>query len=89
MPLVLVGNIILPGMMVDSDVQDYCKKSNFQTPTFHIFSDRRGIFPSFSYFLFSFSCFVSVFFLWFPYITGPNRSLPPLQFSNISYCVSA
>lgn len=23
-------------------LEDYCKKSNFQTPTFHIFSDRRG-----------------------------------------------
>ena len=80
------------GMMVDSDVQDYCKKSNFQTPTFHIFSDRRGIFRSLSYFLFSFSLFS---FYLLPVIPLHNRSepvIPPPPFSNFEHfllCVSA
>lgn len=78
------------GMMVDSDVQDYCKKSNFQTPTFHIFSDRRGIFSSFSYFLFSFSLFSLCLLPVIPYIIGPNRSLPPPPiFGHFLLCVSA
>lgn len=38
---------------------------------------------------FRFLCFLSIFFLWFPYITGLNRSFPPLPspISSISYCV--